>query len=173
MAITLRRAVPSDEDFFIVLYRSTREQEMEMGGLPEEEREKFVHFQYNARKLHYDQFYEGAVDQVVMSGKTPIGRLLVQTKEEEIIVVTVELLAEYRGKGIGSRLMKDVLAKATVPVSLHVLQYGGPIELYKRLGFIQTGTTQFHYKMQWYPEGMEPPASVPEAEQSETAQGDT
>lgn len=160
MAIHLRLAVPSDEDFFLKLYYSTREQEMEAGGLPEEEREKFVTFQYNARKQHYDQFYKGAVDQVVMSDKTPIGRLLVQTTEKEIIVVTIELLAEYRGKGIGSQLMKDLLVTATVPVNLHVLQYGGPIELYKRLGFVQTGTAQFHYKMTWYPAGMEPESAV-------------
>ena len=69
MAIQLRQAVPSDEDFFLKLYYSTREQEMDAGGLPEEDREKFVIFQYNARKQHYDQFYKGAVDQVVMDGQ--------------------------------------------------------------------------------------------------------
>lgn len=155
-SITLRDATLADEPFFMDLYRNTREHEMEAVGWSEEQRQQFIAFQYQARKHHYNEFYKGATDEVIMQEQVPIGRLMVHRSGDDILVMLIELLSTCRGQGVGTMLMKKIMDDADIPVKLHVERHGGPVAFYEGLGFEKTGELDFHDEMMWYPDGTRP-----------------
>ena len=73
---------------------------------------------------------------------------------EERGLVDVSLLPEFRNRGIGGALLRDLLERAASEkrrVSLHVLPDNPAIHLYQRLGFTHAGEQGFHQRMEWQP----------------------
>ena len=63
---------------------------------------------------------------------------------------TIEILPEYQNRGVGSAVIRDVLAQAQaegLPVGLQVLKVNPARRLYERLGFNVVGETATHYLM--------------------------
>ena len=58
------------------------------------------------------------------------------------------IIPEYQGKGIGTKILKDILEENR-DKNIHIQYFKqNPVgNLYKRLGFIPNGETQFHYQM--------------------------
>jgi ribosomal protein S18 acetylase RimI-like enzyme len=54
--------------------------------------------------------------------------------DTEIRIVDIALLPEHRGKGIGTRLLRDVIAQGK-RVTIHVERMNPALRLYERLGF--------------------------------------
>ena len=72
--------------------------------------------------------------------------------KNEIRVMDITLLPEYRDRGIGRALMKDVLRKAARVrkfVSLHVEDSNPAKRLYERMGFVEVGEVSFHKLLHW------------------------
>jgi ribosomal protein S18 acetylase RimI-like enzyme len=61
---------------------------------------------------------------------------------EEIRIVDLALLPEYRNAGIGTGILTDLIAEATQsnkPVRIHVERFNPALNLYRRLGFAKIG----------------------------------
>ena len=68
----------------------------------------------------------------------PAGRFYVHRGEREIRIVDVALLPEHRGNGVGTSLIRDLLAEADASgksVTIHVERLNPALRLYERLGF--------------------------------------
>ncbi len=68
----------------------------------------------------------------------PAGRLYVARWPGEIRVMDIALLPEFRGRGIGSRLLRAIIEEAEssrCAVSIHVERMNPALSLYERLGF--------------------------------------
>ena len=75
---------------------------------------------------------------LIASGPEPAGRLIVARWPEDLRVVDVALLPEYRGRGIGGELMRALIEEADergVKTSIHVERFNPAQRLYARLGF--------------------------------------
>jgi len=58
------------------------------------------------------------------------------------------IIPEYKGKGIGTQILKDILEKNKYhDIKIQFFKQNPVGKLYKRLGFISYGETQFHYQM--------------------------
>ena len=70
-----------------------------------------------------------------------VGRLDVDFGDEEIFLLLVELSPTHQGRGIGSRLIQQLLDRAAVegkPLALNVLEVNRrAYALYRRLGFTE------------------------------------
>ncbi len=69
----------------------------------------------------------------------------------------IALLPEAQGRGIGTRLVRDVLQAAQrrgVPVRLSVFTSNPARVLYARLGFRVTGIEEPRMAMEWRPDGV-------------------
>jgi ribosomal protein S18 acetylase RimI-like enzyme len=154
--ITLRAAEPEDEPFLFKVYASTRAEEMAAWGLDTAQREAFLMMQFRAQQGTYGMQYEAASHRIIMRDHEPVGRILVNRTEGEILLVDIALLAEYRNAGIGSQLIRDLqreAAQAGVPVNLHVLRSNGAAaRLYERLGFRGVGGDSVYAQMRWLPD---------------------
>lgn len=97
----------------------------------------------------------------------PVGRVFVHRGPEEIRVVDVGLLTEHRGQGIGSAVLKAVIAEAVEagrPVRLQVEPSNRALRLYERLGFVRVPTAGIHVELEWVAETDEAEARRPQSQ---------
>lgn len=58
------------------------------------------------------------------------------------------IIPKHQGKGIGTKLLKEILSKnKDKDIKIQYFKQNPVGELYKRLGFIPTGETNYHYQM--------------------------
>ena len=86
------------------------------------------------------------VDRVIQIDGKDAGILKVLETDEEIKLDHVELLPEYQGQGLGSKIIGDLINK-NKPIRLQVLKQNPAVELYKKLGFEIVGETDLKYQM--------------------------
>jgi ribosomal protein S18 acetylase RimI-like enzyme len=104
------------------------------------DKEAFLRMQFEAQRRHYTTYYPAAAHDVVLVDGEPAGRLYVDRGEQEICVVDIALLPEYRGRGIGADLLTPILDEADAAgktVSIHVEHSNRARRLYERLGFVE------------------------------------
>jgi ribosomal protein S18 acetylase RimI-like enzyme len=155
-SITLRSALPDDEDFLYQLYCTTRSEEIGAWGLEPAQQEMLLKLQFTAQRRHYDIAFPGAEHRIILRDGCLAGRILVFRSKHEIRLVDIALLKENRGAGVGASLMRGLIAEAQAagkPVVLHVEKQNRAARLYERLGFTTTGDTGGHYRMEWRPDG--------------------
>jgi ribosomal protein S18 acetylase RimI-like enzyme len=103
----------------------------------------------------YQETYRGGDFQVILQNGWPAGRLYLARWEREIRIVDIALLPEYRKAGIGSAILKDILAEGArggKRVSIHVEMFNPALTLYERLGFRKLREHGVYYFMEWSPE---------------------
>lgn len=151
--ISFRKVSPSDNAFLYQLYASTRI-DIAICSIPESQKRQLIRMQFAAQTQHYKQFFRSADFLIVMSGRTPVGRLYVHRTSDEIRVIDIALMPEFRGKGIGTQLLADLLDEARIadkPVRLHVEKMDRAIRLYERLGFKIIAEKEMHFFMEYKP----------------------
>jgi ribosomal protein S18 acetylase RimI-like enzyme len=158
MNITLRPVEPGDEMLLYQVYASTREAELALTDWTDEQKAAFVQMQFAAQHSHYQEYYPDAAFLVILADGQPVGRLYVDRWPDQIRVVDIAVLPEYRNAGIGTALLKGLIDEATKagkPLTIHVEQYNPALRLYERLGFTQIGERGVYYLMEWRPPGAE------------------
>jgi ribosomal protein S18 acetylase RimI-like enzyme len=92
----------------------------------------------------------------VLDDGEPVGRLYLDVRDDEHRLIDIALLPASRGQGLGSKLMKDVLAAAAADggklVRIHVEENNPAMRLYKRLGFEKIEEQGVYHLMQWHPD---------------------
>jgi GNAT superfamily N-acetyltransferase len=144
MTVELRPATPADRGFLCEVYSSTRADELAAVPWDDAQRTAFLRMQFDAQDRWYHEQMPGAGFDVVLLDGVPAGRLYVDRRAQEIRIVDIALLPEHRGAGIGTGLIRAVLAEGDAsgtPVTIHV-ELGNPARaLYERLGFAEIATT--------------------------------
>lgn len=156
--LTYRRITDDDLPFLAELYASTRREEVAQTPWSDEEKERFLRWQFENQHAHYQQYYPDCeflvVEQDAVGRREPIGRLYVDRWKDEIRLVDIALLPEHRGAGLGRKILELLLDEGRerkVPVSIHV-EYNNPaLRLYKRLGFRHVDSNGIYYLMRWSP----------------------
>jgi ribosomal protein S18 acetylase RimI-like enzyme len=155
--VTLRPITAQDQPFLCRLYAGTRTEELSVLDWSDVQKEAFLQMQFNAQHTHYMAHYPEASFQVIELVGASVGRLYVDRRPSEIGIVDIALLAEYRGRGIGTRLIKQVLREGQTSdrrVVIHVEHYNRALSLYQRLGFRQIDESGVYYLMEWLPDEM-------------------
>ncbi len=150
--LQLRTISETDIPFLNRLYASTRAEEMALVPWSEDEKSTFLDQQFQAQHLFYQQQFPRAKFDLVLTDNEPIGRLYVDSREDEIRLIDIALMPEYRGNGIGGKLMNQVLEQAkgeSKPVRIHVEHNNPAMRLYLRLGFEQIDTNGVYHLMEW------------------------
>ncbi len=154
--VALREATDADLEFLFHVYASTRLEELAPLHWDEAASAAFLNMQFHAQHTHYHTHFAGADYLVVLLDDAPVGRLYIYRTDEELRVMDIALLPAYRGAGIGSRLIADVMAEARQAhkaVRLHVEPFNRALRLYERLGFVKVGEAGLYWLMEWSPRG--------------------
>lgn len=152
--ITLRPITEADLTLLERVYASTREDELSVTGWSAEQKQQFLHQQFTAQHTYYQQHYEDSRFDVILRDGEPAGRLYVARWDKELRVIDIALLPEHRRQGIGTALLRELLAEAHAagkPVRIHVEHNNPAMGLYQRLGFQRSGDTGVYYLMECRP----------------------
>lgn len=144
----------SDIPFLKKVYASTRDWEMALTDWPEEQIANFLNMQFELQHTHYQKYYPNAEFSIIHINDTPVGRLYLERTDEDILIIDIALLTEFRGKGYGYRLMKDIMAEGqqkNLPVRLHVEKLNPAMTFYNKLGFKNIKERDIYYLMEWMP----------------------
>jgi|SRR5690606_32634371 len=150
--ILVREATSADAVLLLSIYRSTREQELNLTPWDEKQKSTFIQSQFDAQQFHYKKYYLNSAYWIIEYNKTPAGRLYVDVSDH-VRIIDIALLPQFRNLGLGSKVLKDVqeMAKTlNLPVSIHVEQYNPAKQLYKRLGFIEREVVNSIYILMEY-----------------------
>lgn len=137
-SVSLRPATPDDDPFLCRIYGSTRTEELALTGWGDAAKAAFVEQQFRAQRDYYYANYDGASYDVVLVDGQPAGRLYVARWPEEIRIMDVALLPEFRGRGVATRLIRELFDEARAAgktVTIHVERQNRALDLYRRLGF--------------------------------------
>jgi ribosomal protein S18 acetylase RimI-like enzyme len=136
--VELLPVAPGDEEFLYRVYAGTRAEELAVVPWDDAQKDAFLRAQFGAQDRWYHEHYPRASLELVVLDGEPAGRLYLHRGENEIRIVDIALLPEHRGKGIGSALLRDLLAEADAAgkrVTIHVERLNPALRLYERLGF--------------------------------------
>lgn len=93
--------------------------------------------------------------QVIEVDGATAGYLDVRALPDHIFIANIALDPAMQGRGIGTRILQDILAEATaadVPVRLDVIKANIQARaLYERLGFVWVGANESHDTMERFP----------------------
>jgi ribosomal protein S18 acetylase RimI-like enzyme len=148
--LVLRETTPEDEQFLFDVYASTRQEELEGLGWDDNQKRDFIKMQFLARERSYPR----VDDRIIVLNGRPIGRMLVDRNDAEILLRDIALLTQYRNRGLGTILIYDLMKEASVSgkaIRLHVLATSAAVRLYDRLGFSKTGAEAAYLEMKWLP----------------------
>ncbi|MCE3263047.1 MAG: family N-acetyltransferase [Pseudoduganella sp.] len=153
-SIEMRPAEAGDMSFMQQLYSSTRSAELHMGGCDLATETLLQGLQFKAQQTCFQTEYPQADLAVIMDRERPIGRLYVNYGPNELRILDICLLPEYRNRGIGLGLLRSLQAQGErlrLPVRANVM-LGSPAQrLLQRCGFETLGMDGIYNVMEWMP----------------------
>lgn len=145
---------PQDQPFLFQVYTSTRHEEVAAWGWAGAEQTAFLRMQFQAQQQSYALQYPGAESYIIYCDELPVGRLLIERTEQEILLIDIALLPDHRGRGLGGSVLRGLQAEATQAgktVRLSVQKENRARRLYERMGFLLVGASDLHYVLAWRP----------------------
>jgi ribosomal protein S18 acetylase RimI-like enzyme len=137
-AFVLRPVGEGDAEVLYQIYASTRADELAPVPWSEAQKSSFLREQFRLQCLDWGRTYPQADRRLILMDGQAVGRLYVDRGSSEVRVIDVALLPAFRGRGVGTRLLRQVLDEAHTsdrPVSIHVERANPALRLYQRLGF--------------------------------------
>ncbi len=150
--ISFRPAVDADRGFLAALYASTREEELAPVPWPDSAKRDFLEHQFQLQHAYYHDVFVDSDFLVILHRDEPIGRVYVHRTATEILVIDIALLLAWRGRGIGSALLGEIVDEAQRTgrhISLHVEPHNRAKRLYERLGFQMIENRGVYDYMTW------------------------
>lgn len=137
--IELRNEGKKDNAFIEEVYYTTREAELSLTNWTQQQKTAFVMMQSMAQLSEYKATFPGAAFQIIIFNKKSAGRFYTWENENEIRLIDITILPKFRGRGIGTKLVRDLIKRADKvhkKISLHVDPANPALQLYQRLGFV-------------------------------------
>jgi ribosomal protein S18 acetylase RimI-like enzyme len=152
--VGIRPATPRDEALFRDLYASLRWPELTPTAWPDAEKRAFCDMQYGLQDRHYRAHFPGAEPMAIVVSGATVGRVYRALSADTLNVLDIALVAEMRGRGIGTRLMSAMqadAARAGQRIVLHIEEHNPIQRWYERLGFTRGALLGAHREMIWSP----------------------
>lgn len=134
----IRPALPSDEAFFLALYRSTR---YDLLGLLADPRyiDGLIAMQQQMQVAGYRSSYPDAAYEVLELDGVPVGRLVTAAVEGAVRVVDIAVMPQARGRGVAGGALRRLQRQAALDGRALALAVrkdnAGARRLYAALGF--------------------------------------
>lgn len=149
-SLVTRQAARSDEPFLRDLYACVRWPELVDVPWSATEKRAFCDMQFTLQDRYYRDQFPQAEWLIVLECGVSVGRIYIARASDEIRILDIALVPEARGRGLGTRLVRDVLDEADRTrrrVSLFTEPDNPARRLYTRLGFIAREPSGMHVEM--------------------------
>lgn len=102
------------------------------------------------QRRFFEEHFRIEAHQIVRVAGEDAGYLLYEPREDHVYLANMALLPGFQRRGVGSALVRFVIAEAEaqgLPVRLQVLRSNPARNFYERLGFERVGETDTHWLM--------------------------
>ena len=151
--LTLRDVRPEDEAGFFELFAAVRTGELGMQEWEPGLRDQILRLQFEAQRRSYRAEYPAADDCLIELDGAPVGWVVVDRSGPELHGIDIALLAEKRGQGLGTRVIRALQEEAAAgdrPMVTTVNRTNvQALAFYVRLGFRGIKETDAHIVMEW------------------------
>jgi ribosomal protein S18 acetylase RimI-like enzyme len=150
--VALRPATPEDRDLLYRVYASTRSDEFAALDWDEGTVAALLRSQFEIQDRAYREKYPAASFSIVVVDDVSAGRMYVADRPEAIRLIDIELLSDYRGRGIGTRLIRELQDRARSggrTLRLSVARTNRAHALYRRLGFREVAGNDAYVELEW------------------------
>ena len=150
--VHLRAATEEDDPFLYKVYACTRAEEMALVPWDEAQQQAFLRMQWEAQQLHYRTHNPNSTHDIILLGEEAVGRIYVSRRETEIRILDLTILPEYRNRGLGTHLLKDLRREAALvrlPLNIFVESFNPALRLFERLGFFLKESDGINQLMEW------------------------
>jgi N-acetylglutamate synthase-like GNAT family acetyltransferase len=140
LKITFRKATQEDIDFLFDLRIQTMTEHYESSHLATDKESTLKRIQYKFDKA-----------QIILLDNQPVGLLKINRTESLIEILQIQINPKLQGKGIGRRILTDILREASSlqkSTRLSVLKTNRAKNLYAGLGFKITDEDQHSFHME-------------------------
>jgi len=151
-SVAVRDSNAGDGEFLCRVYASTRTDELAQVPWTHEQKERFLRQQFQAQDHAYRNNYPGAEFSIIVADAANAGRLYLHRRPDEIRIMDIALLPEFRGRGIATQLLKQILQEGQTSsriVTIHVEVFNPAQRLYQRLGFSKVAEQGVYCLMEW------------------------
>jgi ribosomal protein S18 acetylase RimI-like enzyme len=157
MRLTYRPETPDDEPFLRTLMIETLAEQLAAWSWPEQIRAPLLETQYQVQRQGWRS--RGGSSMIVLQADEAVGWYVTVESADEIRLLNLMVLAQYRGQGIGSAILCTLLTASDAagkPLRLAVLVNNNrAMQLYERLGFQRLGGDEVQHDMERPPRGRE------------------
>lgn len=164
VSVSLRSVTDADREFLLAVYGNTREKELNQVVWEEGQKEAFVRWQFERQDEEYRLRFPNARYEIILVDGVPAGRIWVGQDDQQIRLLDIALLAEFQNRGVGTHLIRQLMAEATQ--SNKVLRHmvfvlnDNAHRFYERLGFVVIEDLGGYKHMEWVPGRSENPCST-------------
>jgi ribosomal protein S18 acetylase RimI-like enzyme len=153
MDIQLNIKSEADSEFVFKLFAENKITELHADNWSEQIKNQLMLMQYNAYEQTIKNEYPNVNDFVIMVNSEQAGRLQLENNASSLRIINISLLPAFHKKGIGAKIIKDILAEADLknkPVYLEVDKVNPAFNLYSRLGFEVYHQDEIKYSMKYF-----------------------
>lgn len=152
-AITRRPVTSSDEAFLFRVFASTRSDEMALVDWDEAQKLAFLESQFRAQATDYARRFPDSEHSILLAGGEPVGQVWIGRWADEIRLLDIAVLPDWRNRGIGAfvvRQLQDDAVAAGLPLCHSVFTGNiGARRFYERLGFEVVKDFDMYVLMEW------------------------
>ena len=139
--VSFRRATLHDRAFLLTLRKAAMNEHLHNAG---------IYLDDHSHMQRIDEFFSDST--LILYQKKPIGLLKLGVSCDKVHLRQFQLLPQYHGLGIGSRviaLMKRKAQEKNLPITLNVLLKNPAKQLYLRHGFVVIDSNDLEFQMRW------------------------
>jgi|VirMetMinimDraft_7_1064189.scaffolds.fasta_scaffold00840_9 GNAT superfamily N-acetyltransferase len=139
--VSFRRAIANDRAFLLQLRKASMTEHLNSAG---------IYLDDAAHMVRVDEYFSDS--HIISYQNVAIGLLKLGQFPDKIHLRQFQLLPEYHGLGIGSRVLKLIQRKAQerqLSITLNVLLDNPAKQLYLRHGFVISTENELEFAMRW------------------------
>lgn len=151
--ILVESVVENCNEFLLKVFKEIHPELNYINGVTEEEREELICQQFKVEQSQLIQMYPKAKLNIIMLNEKPIGIIYISHGETSDRILQIGILEDYRGLGIGKKVMNKIIkesVKRGKTVSLQVAWFNQRAYVfYEKLGFKVVENNTVFYEMQY------------------------
>lgn len=150
--ISLRPLKADEEDFWREVFYDSVRSHFEALQMPDDDLNRLLEMQFQAQSNDYGSNYPNASNSVIEHRGVRVGRVILSTEHNDLHLVDIAILTEFRGRGIGTRILAwlcDQSRASGLPIRFYVEKLNPAARLYERMGFKVVEDLEMHFRLSW------------------------